>query len=414
METFIQITGVQYDCTDADIAAVMAALEQQKPEVLLVTEQTSDFGIIVRALTGTIYRGVVSRFDLERVLAMMRHDGTSVLVGQATETDHEGRCYTVRISGDYPAPNETDADAPNLWAEWKWTGAPLLDCSDDDRRLDVSLKVAMAELQHNGCINKLTLLEHLNRIIRLATWDVSRETQQQLEQIRRLVGSHADLDIRALAPQLRHTLSALGSKKRTREFQDTYWPLLCQSTEAERMRQQWCAFHKADLTDITLWHQTISQQSEAIEACLAQLPAELCYQKDQFGQLMHRLLYLNIPRRQLLMLLSALVLRQYLRRQLELSDADPTSLLNKEELRLTHQLAPLFFGNIENARDFLLHAKGKRAQDITSLVTLWVKDKRISAASCHRPLWAILHEAGIYTATESNWNRSLDIRKAWH
>ena len=150
METLIQITGLQYDCTDADIAVVMTELEQQKPEMLLVTEQTQDFGIIVRALRGTTYRGVVSRFDLERVLAMMRHDSSSVLVTQVTETDLEGRCYTVRVRGNYPTPDSTSADAPDIWADWKWTGAPMLNSSDDDRRLDVSLKVAMAELTHNG------------------------------------------------------------------------------------------------------------------------------------------------------------------------------------------------------------------------------------------------------------------------
>lgn len=71
MKTLIQITGLQYSCGEADIHSVMAALEREKPEVLLVTEHTHDFGIIVRALIGTAYRGVVSRFDLELVLRMM-------------------------------------------------------------------------------------------------------------------------------------------------------------------------------------------------------------------------------------------------------------------------------------------------------------------------------------------------------
>ena len=413
METLIQITGLQYDCTEADFAVVMTELEQQKPEVLLVTEQTQDFGIIVRALTGTTYRGVVSRFDLERVLAMMRHDNISVLVGQVRDTDQEGRCYTVCINGNYPATNDNPSSSPDIWANWKWTGAPLLNCSDDDRRLDVSLKVAMAELMHNGSINKQTLLEHMNRILQLAKWDVSRETQEQLNHIHRLISSHTDQDIQALTPQLRHTLSALGSRKRTKEFQNIRLPELCQSTEAAQMHRQWCSFHKAELTSVKLWQQTIMQQLETIEACLLKLPADLCYQKDQFGELMHRLIYLNIPRRKLMMLQSALVLRQCLRRQLGLSDDDSKSHLDKQERDLILQLAPIFYGNTEDARDFLLLARGQKPSDITMLVTLWVRDKRICSANCHRKLWTILHEAGIYTATESNWNMHLDIRKSW-
>ncbi len=271
----------------------------------------------------------------------------------------------------------------------------------------------MAELKRNGSIDKETLLDHLSRILELAKWDVSRETQAQLEQIRRLISNHTDQDIRALAPSLRHTLSALGSKKRTREFQEIRLPELCRSTEAEQMHRQWCAFHKAELTDIGLWQKSITQQLETIEACLLRLPADLCYQKDQFGELMHRLIYLNIPRRKLLMMQSALVLRQCLRRQLGLSDPDSTSHLDKTERDTILKLAPIFYGNTDDARNFLLIAKGQKPSDITSLVTLWVRDKRISAANCHRPLWTILHEAGIYTATESNWNMHLDIRKAW-
>ena len=155
------------------------------------------------------------------------------------------------------------------------------------------------------------------------------------------------------------------------------------------------------------------QQLETIEACLLKLPADLCYQKDQFGELMHRLIYLNIPRRKLQMLQSALVLQQCLRRQLGLSDDDSASLLDKRERDLALQLAPIFYGNTDDAREFLLLARGQKPSDITTLVTLWVRDKRICAANCHRPLWTILHEAGIYTATESNWNMHLDIRKAW-
>ena len=413
METLIQITGVRYACEENCTHAVMAELEQQKPEVLLVTEPTQDFGIIVRALTGTVSRGVVSRFDLEHVLSMMRHDNTSVLVGKVTETDIEGRCYTICITGDYPAPDVRTDNAPDIWADWHWTGAPLLDSTADNRRLDISLKVALAELRHNGSMNKQTLLEHLAIVLELAKWDVCRETQGQLSELRRLVGQHADTDIRALAPQLRHTLTAIGSKPRTKAFQDIYWPELCQSEEAERMYRRWCNMHKAQMSDIKQWQPTINRQLEAIDDCLMQLPADLCYQKDQFGALMHRLLYLDIPRRKLLMLLSALVLQQQLRRQLELLGKDATKSAKEAEQQLIMQLAPLFYNNTCSASEFVALAKKQSTTEITSLVSRWVRDKRICPDHCHRPLWTVLHDAGIYKATESNWNAQLDIRKSW-
>lgn len=413
MKTLIQITGVQYACTEADIPAVMAAMERQKPEVLLVTEQTHDFGIIVRALIGTAYRGVVSRFDLEPVLRTMHHSGTSVLVGQVVETDPEGQCYNICISGDDSTLSDATDNTPDIWAEWHWTGAPILDSSLDDSRLDISIKVALAELQRNGSMNRQTLLEHLNLILQLARWDVSRETQQQLSQIRRLVGHHSDPDVRTLVPQLRRTLTGMGGKKRTKEFQDIYLPQLCNSAAAERMFQQWCAIHKGELSNVEEWQATIRRQLESIETCLMKLPADLFYQKDQFGALMHRLLYLNIPRCKLLMLLSAIVLRRLLRKQMGLPEEEATENEEEKERRLTLQLAPIFNNNIDKVREFLLLAKGQKPTDIIRLVNLWVKEKYILSTHCHRPLWQILHEAEIYKPTETNWNLQLDIRKSW-
>ena len=413
MKTLVQITGVQYACTEADIPAMMAEMEQQKPEVLLVTEHTHDFGVIVRALVGTAYRGVVSRFDLEHVLRIMQHDNTSVLVGQVEETDPEGRCYNICISGDYPTPNDVTDDTPDIWADWHWTGAPLIYNSPDDCRLDISLKVALTELRRSGSMNRQTLLEHLALILQLARWDVSRETQQQLSQIRLLVSHHPDQDVRALAPQLRRTLTEMGGTERTREFQDTFLPQLCKSAAAERMYQEWCAIHKTELTDVVQWQPTVTRQLDAIEACLMQLPADLCYQKDQFGALMHRLLYMDVPRRKLLMLLSAIVLRRKLRKQLGLSEEDATTNDDEAERKLTLKLTPIFNGDTDSVREFLLLVRGLKSTDITHLVCLWVKEKRISYAHCHRPLWSILHEEGIYLPSESNWNMRLDIRKSW-
>ena len=416
MENIIQITGIQYACEDADMQAVMAELDQQKPEVLLVTEQTHDFGIIVRALVGTTFRGVVSRFDREHVLQMMQHDGTSVLVGKVTETDPEGLCYSISISGDYPDPNDTTGDdAHDIWANWCWTGAPLLETSPDDCRLDISIKVALRELQRSGSMNRQTLLEHLALILKLTRWDVSRETQRQLSQIRQLVSRHSDTDVRALAPQLRRTLTAIGSKERARQFQDTYFTQLCQSDAAERMYCRWCDIHRGEL-DEGQRQQTISRQLEAIEHCLMQLPADLCYQKDHFGALMHRLLYLDIPQRKLLMLQSALVLRlllQLLCRQLGLGDKKGAEASDDSERQLIRQLEPIFKGNTDNVRDFLQRTKEKPATDITRLVSQWVRQKLINPELCHRPLWTALHDAGIYRPTEANWNMMLEIRRSW-
>ena len=308
----------------------MTGMERQKPEVLLVTEQTHDFGIIVRALVGTAYRGVVSRFDLKSVLRMMQYGNTSVIVGKVEETDRDGRCYNIKRQRDYPTPDDSPDALPDIWADWHWTGAPLMDNSPEDCRLDISLKVVLTELQRSGSMNKQTLLEHLALIMELARWDVSRETQQQLSQTRRLVSRHTDPDIRSLAPRLCRTLTAMGSGKRTRLFQEQYLPMLCESEAAKRMYRQWCTIHKAGTERreaVGANHHEAAGRHRGMPDPVA---ADLCYQKDQFGALMHRLLYLGVPQRKLLMLLSAIVLRRQLRKQLGL-DEEERAMPTKEE-----------------------------------------------------------------------------------
>ena len=410
METLIQITGVQYTCAEADLRSVMTGMQQQKPEVLLVTEQTHDFGIIVRALVGTEYRGVVSRFDLKSVLRMMQCGNTSVIVGKVEETDSDGGCYNIKVCENYPTDDDSPDALPDIWADWHWTGAPLMDNSPEDCRLDISLKVVLTELQRSGSMNKQTLLEHLALIMELARWDVSRETQQQLSLTRRLVSRHTDPDIRSLAPRLCRMLTAMGSGKRTRLFQEQYLPMLCESEAAKRMYRQWCTIHKPELCDVKLWEATVRRQLDAIEECLTLLPADLCYQKDQFGALMHRLLYLNVPRQKLLMLLSAFVLRRQLRKQLGL-DEEEAGHADEEERRLALKLAPIFHGDTESVREFLLLTRDQKPTDITHIVNLWVREKRISSTHCRRPLWTVLHEAGIYKPTESNWNTQIIVRR---
>ena len=410
METLIQITGVQYTCAEADLRSVMTGMQQKKPEVLLVTEQTHDFGIIVRALVGTEYRGVVSRFDLKSVLRMMQYGNTSVIVGKVEETDSDGGCYDIRVCENYPTDDDSPDALPDIWADWHWTGAPLMDNSPEDCRLDISLKVVLTELQRSGSMNKQTLLEHLALIMELARWDVSRETQQQLSLTRRLVSRHTDPDIRSLAPRLCRTLTAMGSGKRTRLFQEQYLPMLCESEAAKRMYRQWCTIHKSELCDVKLWEATVRRQLDAVEECLTLLPADLCYQKDQFGALMHRLLYLNVPRQKLLMLLSAFVLRRQLRKQLGL-DEEEAGHADEEERRLALKLAPIFHGDTESVREFLLLTRDQKPTDITHIVNLWVREKRISSTHCRRPLWTVLHEAGIYKPTESNWNTQIIVRR---
>ena len=71
---------------------------------------------------------------------------------------------------------------------------------------------------------------------------------------------------------------------------------------------------------------------------------------------------------------------------------------------VTEQLLPIFYNNKAAVRDFLSNCLRMKSTQITDMVKRLVKDRVISDQSKGRDLWQVLHDYGIYTKTESNWN----------
>lgn len=92
----------------------------------------------------------------------------------------------------------------------------------------------------------------------------------------------------------------------------------------------------------------------------------------------------------------------------EVMEDTPDAIKKKEPADgdLIEKLKPIFFNNEDDVRLFLKEIKGMKSNDITDLVNRWVKEKRISDYGNSRKgvLWRILHDAGLYTKTKSNWN----------
>ena len=71
------------------------------------------------------------------------------------------------------------------------------------------------------------------------------------------------------------------------------------------------------------------------------------------------------------------------------------------------KLLPLFYSNRAIAQQFLESIRNAKGTQITELVNNLVKERKLSSLSCHRDLWKILYDHGLYHATESNWNRQI-------
>ena len=68
------------------------------------------------------------------------------------------------------------------------------------------------------------------------------------------------------------------------------------------------------------------------------------------------------------------------------------------------QLLPMFYGSEENTLLFLNSIQGMKGKQITDIVNKLIVEKKLSELSCHRELYTVLHNAGIYDKSESNWN----------
>lgn len=85
----------------------------------------------------------------------------------------------------------------------------------------------------------------------------------------------------------------------------------------------------------------------------------------------------------------------------------PSTELDEQQQDVVEKLKPMFYGQIEDAKAFLVSIQGMKPTQITDKVNQLVSDKKISDMSKHRDLWKVLHDSGIYDKSESNWNQQV-------
>ena len=85
----------------------------------------------------------------------------------------------------------------------------------------------------------------------------------------------------------------------------------------------------------------------------------------------------------------------------------PSAQLDEQQQDVVEKLKPMFYGQIEDAKAFLVSIQGMKPTQITDKVNQLVGEKKISDMSKHRDLWKVLHDCGIYDKSESNWNQQV-------
>ena len=85
----------------------------------------------------------------------------------------------------------------------------------------------------------------------------------------------------------------------------------------------------------------------------------------------------------------------------------PSAQLDEQQQDVVEKLKPMFYGQVEDAKAFLVSIQGMKPTQITDKVNQLVSEKKISEMSKHRDLWKVLHDCGIYDKSESNWNQQV-------
>lgn len=88
------------------------------------------------------------------------------------------------------------------------------------------------------------------------------------------------------------------------------------------------------------------------------------------------------------------------------SDNDESDEKDSNE-ELIQRLKPIFYNNEEEAKAFANFIRGLEPMQITRRVKQLVHDRKISDLSKGRNLWTVLHDFGLYTKSESNWNQQV-------
>jgi hypothetical protein len=87
--------------------------------------------------------------------------------------------------------------------------------------------------------------------------------------------------------------------------------------------------------------------------------------------------------------------------------AQPSAELDEQQKDVVERLRPIFYGQIDDVKAFLVSIQGMKPTQIIDKVNQLVKAKKISEMSKHRDLWKVLHDCGIYDKSESNWNQQV-------
>ncbi len=311
-------TGVFYECgrDEAECYRVLDRLDREKPDMVLVEDESEDFGTIVSVRENTEKRASVSRLDIDTVRAAMKRNGCKSLMAKVVSVDFPERAFTLSVqscTADMASVRFADP------ASWQWDG-PLMELPASMRNTRTAINVLDMALGDGSGMDDAQQMRYLAMLADSCRCDVSYETTVQMDALLEKLEGSGGQDIRAFRQILLHAMLTLGSEERTAEFA-LWWDRLKESDEAFLMTKAWM-----DASPFACSNRQMAERIDAelvrIDLSLRKLPHRLYRNINNMGAFMHQMIYPMFTRDAIQRLFSELMLREML-------------LERREEFRLT-------------------------------------------------------------------------------
>ena len=301
-------TGVFYECgrDEAECYRTLDRLDREKPDVVLVEDESGDFGTVVSVRENTEKRASVSRLDIDTVRAAMRRNGSKSLMARVVSVDFSERTVTLEV------PSCTADDASSRFADpasWQWDG-PLMELPASMRDTRTAINVLDMALDDGSGMDEAQQKKYLEMLADSCRCDVSYETTVQMGALLRKLDDSGSQDIRAFRQVLLHVMLTLGAEERMAEFA-LWWDRLKESDEAFLMTKAWM-----DASPFASSNRQMAERIDTelvrIDLSLRKLPRRLYRNINNMGAFMHQMIYPMFSRDAVQRLFSELILREML------------------------------------------------------------------------------------------------------
>ena len=317
---------------------MLSGLRDMKPRVVLKAEPTNPHdtkAIMARAMRRKI--GYVCREQLDLVHSILSQSKRGMLAG---DIDHvvvykHGYLFIILKCNE---PADIRPQNPDISWTIGQTDFPLLPETEDmQTEEETSFMLEEELLPRLEDVNLTQLQTYLGWWMDSTRHDLSDEVSRRREDyIKQLDASKRD-EVRRMADELKHQCTRMCSRHQLEERTHEWWPSLMDSEGVERMWNTWLL-------------QTDGQLLEGlrlIDATLRQLPGKIYQDIGHLEVVFSRLYYHRIPRKDLMAILSLLILREKTCRQLgigmkPMTEADYIDLLSETNKYSMEELGKAF------------------------------------------------------------------------